>query len=60
MSIKDKLDNIEKGLNICDKIEIEVQKLFTHIKSKSYRVNLKNMSKYEKETIMMVIEKSIN
>lgn len=51
MSTKNKLDNIEKGLNIWDRIEIKVQKLFIYIKSKFYRVNLKKLTKYEKEII---------
>ncbi len=51
MSTKNKLDNIEKRLNIWDRIEIKVQKLFIYIKSKFYRVNLKKLTKYEKEII---------
>lgn len=51
MSTKDKLDNIEKGLNIWDRIEIKVQKILIYIKSKFYRVDLKKLTKYEKEII---------
>ena len=51
MSTKEKLDNIEKGLNIWDRIEIKIQSLVLYLKSKFYRVDLKKLTKFEKEII---------
>ena len=51
MSIKDKLENIEQGLNIWDRIEIKIKNLILYLKGKPYRVNLKKLTKLEKEII---------
>lgn len=51
MSTKEKLDNIEKVLNIWNRNEIKIRSLVLYLKSKFYRVDLKKITKFEKEII---------
>lgn len=60
MSIKDKLTNIEQGLNIWDRIEIKIKNLLLYLKDKFYRVNLKKLTKLEKEVIGKFYNSNLN
>ncbi len=60
MSIKDKLENIEQGLNIWDRIEIKIKNLILYLKGKPYRVNLKKLTKLEKEIIRKFYNSNLN
>lgn len=60
MSTKDKLTNIEQGLNICDRIEIKIKDLLLYLKNKFYRVNLKKLTKLEKEVISKFYNSNLN
>lgn len=51
MSTKEKLDNIERSLNIWDKIEIKIHAMILYLKSTFYKVDLKKLTKLEKEII---------
>lgn len=51
MSTKEKIDNIEKVLNIWDRIEFKIQNLILYLKNEFYRVDLKKLTKFEKEII---------
>ncbi len=60
MSTKDKLTNIEQGLNIWDRIEIKIKNLLLYLKDKFYRVNLKKLTKLEKEVISKFYNSNLN
>ena len=55
MNTKDKLKNIEQVLNIWDRIEIKIKNLILYLKGKSYRVDLKKLTKLEKENNKQVL-----
>ena len=60
MSTTDKLTNIEQGLNIWDRIEIKIKYLILYLKGKLYRVNLKKLTKLEKEIISRFYNSNLN
>lgn len=60
MSTKEKLDNIERGLNLWDRIEIKIQSLILYLKSIFYKVDLKNITKSEKEIISKFYNSDLN
>ena len=60
MNTKDKLKNIEQVLNIWDRIEIKIKNLILYLKGKSYRVNLKKLTKLEKEIINKFYNSNLN
>ncbi len=60
MSTKDKLKNIEQGLNIWNMIEIKIKNLILYLKSKLYRVDLKKLTKLEKEIISKFYNSNLN
>mgnify|MGYP004623377881 FL=1 len=60
MSTKDKLKNIEQGLNIWDMIEIKIKNLILYLKGKLYRVDLKKLTKLEKEIISKFYNSNLN
>lgn len=60
MSTKEKLTNIEQGLNIWDRIEIKIKNLLLYLKDKFYRVNLKKLTKLEKEVISKFYNSNLN
>lgn len=51
MGAKEKLYNIEKVLNIWNMNEIKIRNLVLYLKNKFYRVDLKKITKFEKELI---------
>lgn len=60
MSTKEKLDNIERSLNIWDRIEIKIQSLILYLKSTFYKVDLKKLTKLEKEIICKFYNSDLN
>ncbi len=60
MSTKEKLDNIERGLNIWDRIEIKIQSLILYLKNIFCKVDLKNITKLEKEIINKFYNSNLN
>lgn len=60
MSTKEKLDNIERGLNLWDRIEIKIQSLILYLKSIFYKVDLKNITKSEKKIISKFYNSDLN
>ena len=60
MNTKDKLKNIEQVLNIWDRIEIKIKNLILYLKGKSYRVDLKKLTKLEKEIINKFYNSNLN
>ena len=60
MNTKDKLKNIEQVLNIWDRIEIKIKNLILYLKGKSYRVDLKKLTKLEKEIINKAFEEKLS
>lgn len=60
MSTKEKIDNIERSLNIWDRIENKIQSLILYLKNTFYKVNLKNLTKLEKEIISKFYNSDLN
>lgn len=60
MSTKEKLKIIEQGLNIWDRIEIKIKNLILYLKDKIYRVDLKKLTKLEKEIMGKFYNSNLN
>lgn len=60
MVMKYILKNIEQILNIWDRIEIKIKNLILYLQSNFYKVDLKNLTKLEKEIISKFYNSNLN